>query len=353
MNEIKRVEQTGRFPSIHIEADTLAEAFHKAIIGCYERGYRVETPKHKEGGSLGFDAHITTNISHPDQEPVLHKGMLIDDGRGVMQYILEVTHGIHNYWKKDMNDTGDHRWNYTYNERFVAQIPFVLAKIKNDWDNTNKKEGRPRITGRDYFFSTWISGEDSITEQADPPCWQNGQFRFLRDEKGKIFMSYIYGFRSWDGVGGWPMNNIAKTKLMKLFAAKTSDMLGEEINLGSLIATGYSLHIYDRYIDEMGYGQAIERSRIGSLADSLVREGDKIMTLENYIGDEVQQKRLIAAQTDAHKRGLGTNVPKDRLVSEFGYDVDSFPYPADWDTWPKEWDAEPDPKKLARVVVSS
>src|SRR3989344_45534 len=101
----KRAKQTGHFPSLMVEADTLGEAFHKALIACYESGCRVETPKHKLGVSLGFDSHITINVKYPQKEPILHKFGFVETDIGMIQYILEVTHGIHNLWKKDPNNT--------------------------------------------------------------------------------------------------------------------------------------------------------------------------------------------------------------------------------------------------------
>ena len=41
----------GKLPSILVRADNLAEGVREAILRCYDFGARVETPKHKRGGS--------------------------------------------------------------------------------------------------------------------------------------------------------------------------------------------------------------------------------------------------------------------------------------------------------------
>ncbi len=333
MAEEKRAKPTGHFPTISVYADTLGEAFHKVIIECYEKGYRIETPKHREGVPLGFDAHITANILFPDREPILHKYGIVEDARGLMQYILEVTHGIHNHWKKDPNDPNATEWGYTYNERFDPQTVFALARMKHDYE----KKGR--ISGRDYFFATWRAEEDSILEQADPPCLQNGQLRFIPDDKGQYFLNYITDWRSRDEAKAWTENIVAQIELQKLIAAKASDMLGLEIKMGSYIDTSTSLHIYGAYLEE-GFDNLVERMRRNPTSDFM-------LSLDDYLGDRTKLKRIIAAQTDATDRGLGKNLDEAGL-KQHGYNLDTFLYPEEWDTWPKSWDREPDPKILRR-----
>ena len=143
-----------KIPIISVEAENLAEAAHKAIIACHDYGCRVETPKQAKGMTLGYDADIKIRVSNPDSEPKIYSPGMQESIIGTMQYILEVTHGIHNHWKKD----ADHptRWGYTYNERFVDQIPFILDRIKHEYAE------KGRITGRDYQFAIWRAGEDII-----------------------------------------------------------------------------------------------------------------------------------------------------------------------------------------------
>jgi hypothetical protein len=328
----ERLRPDGRFPTISVHAETLAEGVHKAIIACYEEGYRIETPKYKPGSYLGMDAHITVNLSHPDQEPLVHNKAIANDDIGVASYILEVTHGIHNHWKKSPENP--QFWNYTYNGRFVGQIPYVLAKIKQDWDE------KKRISGRDYFFATWRPTEDSIIEQKDPPCLQNGQLRFLKDDKGDLYLNYMTCWRSRDLIKAWNDNNIAQTRLQVLLAKKISNMLGIEVKVGAYIDTSTSLHIYGDYLERDKFNDTIERMRRG-------RVSDFAWTLEQLIGDEKSMKRIIAAQMDAEKKGHGMKKAVNTL-KELGYDLETFPYPADWDSWPKEWDMLPDIELLAK-----
>jgi len=329
----------GTIPAIKVEADNLSEAIHYAILKVYEGGARVETPKHTPGMTLGYDAEVKIRVRNPIAEPRVHKLAVVEDGRGVMQQILEVTHGIHNHWLK----CPEHPewWGYTYNGRFVKQIPFVLARIKHDWDT------KGRMTGRDYHFATWRPEEDVVLEQDDPPCLQTGTFRFLLNNKGEWVMNYQTRWRSRCEVKAWNQNNLGQTEFMRLFGLKVQDMLGIPIKLGSYTDDASSLHIYGLYVDRDHIEKAvIRRLQTESPADLGV-------SLDDYFeygidgGTAVEMKRLVAAQMDAEAKGQGLNQPKKRL-EELGYDLSTFPYPADWDSWPKEWDLPADPEMLRK-----
>jgi thymidylate synthase len=335
---------TGKIPVIAVEADNLAEATHKSIIACHDQGVRVETPKHRAGGSLGYDADMIIRVNNPEDELQVYFPGIHDTSHGVMQYILEVTHGIHNHWKKTPEEP--HFWGYTYNERFVDQLPFIFQRIKADWDEKKEREGTGRITGRDYQFTIWRAGEDIILEQDDPPCFQRGHFRFTKNSSGELVLTYITDWRSRDLLKAWNQNNIGQIALQKLVAAKVADMLGVPVKLGAYIDRSSSLHLYGVYIDRDGL-----ETQIGNMKKTPYDQ--KSMKLDDYFAvpdnDTPESlKRLIAAQSDAEAKGHGKQQPRERLI-EMGYELASFPYPEEWDTWPASWDAEPDPDKLARV----
>ena len=340
------LRRDGRLPIIAVDAQNLAEAAHKAIIACHDLGARIETPKQKPGMTLGYDADMIVCVHNPEAEPKVNFGAIVEDGRGVMQYILEVTHGIHNHWKKTPEEP--HFWGYTYNERFVDQLPFVFQRIKADWDAKADQWGTGvgRVSGRDYQFTIWRSGEDIILDQDDPPCWQRGQIRLLKNDRGEIVLNYITDWRSRDLAKAWNENNIAQIALQRLFAAKISDMLGVEVKIGSYIDRASSLHLYGLYFDRDGLKKSILRMKDTPYAD-MSMDLDTYFTLPD--GDDATSlKRLIAAQSDAEAAGHGKNQPRNRL-EELGYRVAEHPYPAEWDTWPDSWNAEPDPDRLASL----
>lgn len=333
----------GRIPVISIEADNLAEATHKTIIACHDYGRRIETPKQKYGMTLGYDADIIVNIKNPLSEPRIYYPGIHDDGRGVMQYILEVTHGIHNHWKK----CPEHPewWGYTYNERFEKQLPFIFARIKKDWDEKKDEWGKNkgRASGRDYQFVIWKPQEDIILEQQDPACWQRGQIRLLLNKKGEIVLDYITDWRSRDLLKAWNENNIGQTELMRLFAEKISNMLDVPVKIGNYIDRASSLHLYGLYIDR----DNLEHQIANMKRDSWEK---KSSGLDDYFHassgtDRTSLKRIISAQMIAEKMGFGLNQPTEEL-ERLGFNLEKWTYPADWDSWAESWDIKPDKKLL-------
>ncbi len=344
--EQKEIRGDGKIRSWEIHAENLAEATRKAIITCHDRGFRVETPKHQPGMTLGYDADIKIRVNNPDAEPKIYTFGMSEDGRGLMQYILEVTHGIHNHWLKD--EEHPTRWGYTYNGRFAEQIPFVLQRIKHDWDK------RGRISGRDYQFAIWRAGEDIVPEQEDPPCFQLGQFRFVDDSKGNLVMNYQTEWRSRDLLKAWNENNIAQIELMKLFAKKVSNVIEEPIKLGVYIDRSTSLHLYGLYIDKFGLEETVANMKKVSYKENSMTLGDYLTLPPDmdgipWEGTIEAQKRLIAAQMNYEKETGSLNASRKTLIDN-GYNLDNFPYPEDWNSWPKEWNAEPDKSKLARII---
>ena len=323
----ERARQTGHIPSINVKADSIGEACHKALIGCYEQGCRVETPEYRGGTRLGFDTHATIEIRYPSKEPMLHKCGFMDTDIGLMQRTLGITHGIYNHWIKNPNDPNDTRWGYTSNERIANQIPFVLAKIKQDWQE------KRRISERDYFLSTWRPRDN--TNPQELPSLQNIQLRFIQDDGEEHYLNYLTMWGCRNVEMGWLESVCAQTGkhgLQILFARKISDMLGIPIKIGSYIDTSTSLHIYESSLKK-GLDKSIERMRRDPASEFTMSLGD-------YLEDERLLKRMIAAQLDAEKRGFGKNIGEEDLV-RLGYNLETFSYPSDWDTWPKEWDLDP------------
>jgi hypothetical protein len=387
----------GKIPLISIEAECLAEAAHKTIIACHDYGCRIETPKQKPGMPLGRDANIIVRINNPDSDPKVYFPGFHDTGEGLMQYILEVTHGIHDHWKKTPENP--ERWGYTYHERFIDQIPFVMQRIKHDWEKKKGEwhNGNGRPTGRDYQFAIWRAGEDIILEQPDAPCWQLGQIRLLQDSDGNMVMNYATNWRSRDLLKAWNQNNIAQVELMKCFRDKIRDMLQVPVKLGCYIDHSDSLHLYGLYYQRDGLEKQIEQMKGYTNDEDLIEKTlerfdqsdltkkqkvwikrtlkndkdvagfmdfirDKWLSLnyrEKSRGlddffmamtgkDATGLKRYIAAQGDAEMRGHGLNQGEDTL-KQLGYNLETIKYPKAWDSYDPKFDAAPDITKLARV----
>lgn len=103
--------------SIYIEADTLPEAFEKALVSCWERGEIIRTQYDKPEDSPSKDCTMLISIKNPAQEPRISR-MLALDLISLEKYHMEVNAGVHDYYMNDFSN--EHRWQYTYWSRLFA-----------------------------------------------------------------------------------------------------------------------------------------------------------------------------------------------------------------------------------------
>ena len=104
-------------PVITVEAETLAEAYEKALVGLYERGTRFKTQYDKPGDPLSMDCTMNITVLDPMKDPMIHKafpGGIAD----LREYVMELK-GFKDHWVKNMNDPADTRWEYTYHGRLA------------------------------------------------------------------------------------------------------------------------------------------------------------------------------------------------------------------------------------------
>ena len=221
--------QDGRFPSgSTIYARCLPEAWHRACLKCWHEGTRIETPKHQPGVILGYDMAMPIVVTHPMDEPRIHKYGITDDDFGLESYRLEVVFGIHDHWVGEEVD--DTRWQYTYHGRFEQnnQINRAIRVARDDY----KAKGR---FGRNYELSTWDPACD--LECPDPPCLQWVQWRIVRDftQPDVWRLNVITTWRSRDLFKAWLMNAYAFTYWQKIWASQLSIAIGIDIQVGSYI----------------------------------------------------------------------------------------------------------------------
>lgn len=104
-------------PVLTVEAETIAEAYEKALIKLYNEGCRFKTQYDKPEDPESIDATMNITVLNPLKDPMIHKAFPggIEDLR---EYVMELE-GAKNHWCKNINDPDDTRWEYTYNQRFT------------------------------------------------------------------------------------------------------------------------------------------------------------------------------------------------------------------------------------------
>ena len=83
-------------PVICVEAETLAEAYEKALTALYTRGTRFKTQYDKPGDPLSLDCTMNITILDPLKDPMIHKafpGGIAD----LREYVMELK-GFKDHW---------------------------------------------------------------------------------------------------------------------------------------------------------------------------------------------------------------------------------------------------------------
>ena len=242
---------TGMIPVISITAECLPEAWEKAVLAVWDRGFDVKTQYDKPEDPPSKDATVMIVVSDPFNEPRIHKNF--PGGPEELEaYRQEVVNGIHDHWI----DPAAGKWTYTYHERLFAYRPV------EDLRNADAPTPFQAVNQIQYIIDylakaghsrraqaiTWMPTADPPTD--DPPCLQRLWCRLVADEAGELTLNMNTHWRSRDLYKAWFMNVYALTDLQSLIAREISKKRGEPVHVGRYVDITDSLHIYGSYFGE-------------------------------------------------------------------------------------------------------
>jgi thymidylate synthase len=236
---------------ISITADCLPEAWEKAVLAVWDRGYDVKTQYDKPEDPPSKDATVMITVRDPFNEPRIHKNF--PGGPEELEaYRQEVVDGIHDHWI----DPVAGKWTYTYHERLFAYCPVTDLR---DLQAAKPFEAFNQIQyivdylaraghSRRAQAITWMPTADPQTD--DPPCLQRLWCRLVANEAGGWTLNMNTHWRSRDLYKAWFMNVYALTDLQRIIAERISEKRGEPVRVGRYVDISDSLHIYGSYFDE-------------------------------------------------------------------------------------------------------
>ena len=238
-------------PVIAIAANCLPEAWEKAVLAVWDKGCDVRTQYDKPQDPPSKDATVVVTITHPFNEPRIHKNF--PGGPAELEsYRQEVVNGIHNHWI----DPASGKWTYTYHERLFAYCPVAdirsanLAKPFEKVDQIHYIIDCLSQTGhtRRAQAITWMPTADPGT--VDPPCLQRIWCRLMAADAGQLSLNMNTHWRSRDLYKAWFMNVYALTDLQRIIADEISRKIAQPVTVGRYVDITDSLHIYGSYFDE-------------------------------------------------------------------------------------------------------
>ena len=174
-------------PVLNVIGKTLAEAYEKALVELYNNGTRFKTQYDKPGDPLSIDSTMNITILEPLADPMIHRAF--PGGiENLKEYVMELK-GLKDHWIKNINDSKDTRWEYTYHSRLAGygswkELVDGESQQKgyfsiNPIDNVIEKLSKQPFT-RQAQMITWMPNLD--INCFDPPCLQSLWYRIVEDE---------------------------------------------------------------------------------------------------------------------------------------------------------------------------
>lgn len=274
-------------PVLHVEADSLAEAYEKALISLFRNGVRIATQYDKEGDPQSIDATMNITVSDPMTDPMIHKAFPGGIAE-LREYVIELL-GHKDHWVKNMDDPSDTRWEYTYHQRLAdwgtwmesgdrqsgkraesGAGPESGRMLASEEDGEGQPSGVRQISGqrigppgsgvdqvalvvdklaaqphsRQAQMITWMPSIDF--DVYDPPCLQSIWYRMIEDDDAWVLASNVR-FRSNDAWGANFMNMFGFTHFSRtLIAEPLEKRLGKKVRLGRLNWQADSFHLYGK-----------------------------------------------------------------------------------------------------------
>jgi len=248
------------YAPIIIEADTLAEAWEKAVIAVMKQGHdrHVDALDYMTNEK---DSPVFLMVKNPLKEPRIHpKAPVIESQKA--DYTRDVIFG-----NPDPNK--ENAFDYTYHARFRC---YPDCELRADWPNIVKDEDIEKTiqkltdgkcickpmdqlqvaidtlkkdpTRRSIVMVSWIPSRDSIKfgpkrEKSGSPCIVYIQPQIV---EGKLHLFVV--MKTNDLYNAWPLNAYAMTELQKYMA----EQIGVEV--GTYNHFSVSMNIYQDMFEE-------------------------------------------------------------------------------------------------------
>ena len=231
-------------PVLHVEGDCIARAWENSLIKLYADGCDIKTQYDKPEDPPSKDATMCITIAEPLKEPMLHRDFP-GGPEDLQEYVMEVLEGIKDHLVRNVHDSSDTRWEYTYHQRLfrysipkmdsVDQIEMICRKLA-EAPHTRRAQA-----------VTWKVWEDN--DCYDPACLQSIWCRILFDEE-KPMLNMNVRFRSNDAYKAAFMNIFALVQLQIKIAARVSQLIDRKVEVGRYFHCADSYHIYGSYLQE-------------------------------------------------------------------------------------------------------
>lgn len=250
--------QTGRIPTLHVVADSIPQAYFRAMKTVWEHGLAIRTEYDRKDDSGNYidppsrDARMLIEVKDPFAQPRFPPLSFCEIG----VYIAEVM-GLKDYRVVPMEKlkeavTGEfsaQEWPYTYHQRLFDH-PGNDGNTINQVALAVERVAQTPYTRRAVATTTMPSIDPFLKE--DIPCLRELQLRCPEDADGNLVLNLSSTWRSRDLYKAWPDNLIAITFLQQTLAADIAQKAKRKVRVGSYADYSMSLHIYGQDFGAVG-----------------------------------------------------------------------------------------------------
>lgn len=249
---------SGRIPTLHVEADSIPRAHFRAMRAVWEHGIAMRTEYDRKNAAGEFidppsrDARVLIEVTDPFAQPRFPPISFCEVGA----YIAEIL-GIKDHMVLPMDRlktvlTGDldaFEWPYSYHQRLFAH-PDVTGGTVDQVALAMERLAKTPHTRR-AVATTAVPNIDPFLKE-DVPCLREIQWRCPENEAGEWVLNMNTVWRSRDLYKAWPDNVIGLTFLQQVLAKQLGDTTGRTVIVGSYADYASSLHIYGQDFGAVG-----------------------------------------------------------------------------------------------------
>lgn len=250
--EIHNAAEPGRLPAFHVEAESIPEAYYKALHAVHFGGATLRTQydrKDSEGNFIdppGRDARVSIRIRDPFAQPRFPALSYCERGKYIAEFLGAKDHLVVPYREllrrvREGEEFEATEWPYCYHQRLAAyprtdgstmdQLELILDKLARD-PISRRAVATTRVPEIDLFMAS------------DMPCLGEVQLRAIEDSERRLVLQMHAMWRSRDLFKAWGDNLIGITNLQARLAARLAEKTGREVLVGPYSESNGSLHIY-------------------------------------------------------------------------------------------------------------
>ena len=249
---------SGRIPTLHITADSIPQAYFRAMSAVWNHGLgiRTEYDRRNAGGDYidppSRDARVLIEVTDPFAQPrfpplsFCEIGPYIAEIMGVKDHLVVPLEALRQAVKGELSAK---EWPYTYHQRLFAH-PGMDGSIVDQVALAVERVTKTPYTRR-AVATTAVPNLDVYLKE-DVPCLRELQLRCPEDEEGNLVLNMSTAWRSRDLFKAWPDNVIAITYLEQVLAGAIEEKAGKPVRVGSYADYSSAMHIYGQDFGAVG-----------------------------------------------------------------------------------------------------